>query len=196
MKTVFQLTIVSSLLLAAGCSSWHERHAKYEENNQQFSSYPSTGTASTSSSSTYQPSTSQSTTTATIGETIPQQLNVPGSTENKIAAGGTSDQTTSSQSTGTQSSQPTTAQSGNEQFSTNPAAQPAPIFGQSGTTQSTFGQSSQSSALTPTDRGSTTDEQKRQDQNLSPTSYQQRSSRVYGTNQANFRTSGTDGNFN
>ena len=64
MKTAYKLTIVSSLLLAAGCSAWHERHAKNEQSNEQYSS------ASTSGSS-FQPSATQSTTpqTQTFGQT-------------------------------------------------------------------------------------------------------------------------------
>ena len=120
------------------------------------------------------------------------QLNLPG-TENKTAAGGTSDQTTTTQSTGTQSSQPSTLPSGNEQSSTTATPQPSDqsTFGQSATNQPNFGQS-----LTSTNQSSAIDEQKTHEQNLSPTSDQQSTSRLYGTNQSNFGTSGTNENFN
>src|SRR5216684_775704 len=58
MKTAYKLTIVSSLLLAAGCSAWHERHAKNEQNNEQFSNF--------------QPSTTQNTTSGTSTAATPQ----------------------------------------------------------------------------------------------------------------------------
>ena len=58
MKTAYKFTIVSSLLLIAGCSAWHEKQAK---NEQTFESY---STASTSGGS-FQPSATQSTTSET-----------------------------------------------------------------------------------------------------------------------------------
>ncbi len=58
MKTAYKLTIVSSLLLAAGCSACHERHAKNEQNNEQFSNF--------------QPSTTQNTTSGTSTAATPQ----------------------------------------------------------------------------------------------------------------------------
>src|SRR2546427_6801291 len=60
MKTAYKLTIVSSLLLVAGCSAWHERHAKNEQTYEPYSS------ASTSGSS-FQPGATQSTTSGTAG---------------------------------------------------------------------------------------------------------------------------------
>src|SRR5438270_1257369 len=60
MKTAYKLTIVSSLLLVAGCSAWHEKHAKNEQTYEPYSS------ASTSTSgSSFQPSANQSTTSST-----------------------------------------------------------------------------------------------------------------------------------
>jgi osmotically-inducible protein OsmY len=98
MKTAYKLTIMSSLLLVAGCTAWHEKHAKNEQNNEQFSN------------------SSQS------------QLNLPGATENKEALGGTTEQSTTAQSTGTQSSQTAVpAQSANEQSLANPTAQPPAV---------------------------------------------------------------------
>ena len=58
MKTAYKLTIVSSLLLVAGCSAWHERHAKNQQTYEPYSS------ASTSGSS-FQPGATQSTTSGT-----------------------------------------------------------------------------------------------------------------------------------
>jgi len=75
MKTAYKLTIVSSLFLAAGCSAWHERHAKNEQRNEQFTSYSDAGASTTSDtnvSSNFQPSTSQSTTSGRITGITPQ----------------------------------------------------------------------------------------------------------------------------
>jgi|SRR6266478_3656203 len=75
MKTAYKLTIVSSLFLAAGCSAWHERHAKNEQRNEQNTSYSDSGASTTSDtnvSSNFQPSTSQSTTSGRITGITPQ----------------------------------------------------------------------------------------------------------------------------
>src|SRR5437588_11499940 len=83
MKTANKLTIVSSLLLVAGCSAWHEKHAK---NEQAFEPYSSASTSTSGSS--FQPSATQSTTsgasTAAAAQTQTQSFSQGGAGQTEV----------------------------------------------------------------------------------------------------------------
>ena len=98
------------------------------------------------------------------------QFNQPGTTENKPAVGGTSDQSTTSQSTGNQSSQENAPQTPPQSSTTSPQSS---TTDKSSAEQAALAQSSQDSTIAGTS----------QSQELSPTSDRTGSSRVYGTNQ-------------
>ena len=239
MKIVHKLTMVSSLLLIAGCSSWRDRHAQndnYRYSSANYGAYGNAGGSSTSgstassgsfesSSRSFQPETSSGTSSQTgtqsSGDTTPlvpglqitaqngtltisgtvsseqekqnietiaksaagvasvnnqlqvsnqSQLNQPGTTENKSAIGGTSDQSTTSQSSGNQSSQETSPASSPQSSNFAPQYSTAD---RSSAEQAALGQASQA----------TTDTGTLQNQELSATSDRTDSNRVYGTNQ-------------
>src|SRR5205823_194991 len=79
MKTAYKLTIVSSLLLVAGCSAWHEKHAK---NEQTFEPYSSASTSTSGSS--FQPSAAQSTTSTTTGVAAPTETFAQGGGQTEV----------------------------------------------------------------------------------------------------------------
>ena len=255
MKIAHKLTIVSSLLLIAGCSSWRDRHAQndnYRYSSANYGAYGNAGSSSTSgstassgsfesSSRSFQPETSSGTSTqtgtqssgdtttvsqvqqqlrqdASLAPLVPglqitaqngtltingtvsseqekqkietiaksaagvasvnnqlqvsnqSQLNQPGTTENKSAIGGTSDQSTTSQSSGNQSSQETSPASSPQSSTFTPQSSTAD---RSSAEQAALGQASQA----------TTDTGTLQNQELSATSDRTDSNRVYGTNQ-------------
>jgi len=92
MKIAHKLTIISSLLLIAGCSSWRERHATYDT-RQQYSTYGDTtmGTASSSSApSTYQRSSSTTSTYQPSGTSGYQGGFSQGTTASSTQSGGES----------------------------------------------------------------------------------------------------------
>jgi hyperosmotically inducible periplasmic protein len=71
MKIAKELVVVSSLLIVSGCSSWHEKHARYEQNQQYSSTYGTAGTAQDSTTS-FQPNNTQSTSPGTFAQTTGQ----------------------------------------------------------------------------------------------------------------------------
>src|SRR5262249_19541716 len=131
------------------------------------------------------PSEQEKTRIETIAKGVPGVVNVnnqlqvsgqsqftqPGSTENKSAVGGTSEQSTTGQSTGNQSSQESTPQS---------QPQASAISPESTTSDRT---SAEQAALAQSSQASTNSADISQNQALSPTSDRTGSSRVYGTNQ-------------
>ena len=278
MKIAKELVVVSSLLVVSGCSSWHEKHARYEQNQQYSSAYGTAGSSAQGSTTTggtsFQPNSTQSTSPGTFAQTTGQgsesavisqvqqqltqdpalsplvpniqisfqngtvtltgnvpseqekqkiesivkstsgvvavnnqlqvsaqsQLNQPGTSENKTAAGGTLDQSTTasssqsfapSASSNTNNQSSTSGQTGTEQSSVTPSDQSSSLSstaqsstnnesstaGQTGTEQSSVTPADQSSSLSSTNQSSANSSQE-----LSPTS-QSDKSRIYSGNQ-------------